>query len=157
MTDNDAVDPYRPPEAPLELPESAPGDGPPANVKRTFVLLWITAFTSLAMVVSIWFTVGSNNNPLLDVATAAFSFLLMIFLAFKIRDGRNWARWTLAVLWSFGIISIFSIFAFMPAAAGRYPWPFWLASLFRNALELAAIILSFSKGASWWFHWRERP
>lgn len=101
---------------------------PPTSVRTAFAIYLITALISLvAIVVVLTGNVydkaimeaanqgvgfGVTAQQIIDIATTvaavagALFLLLYVFLAFKMRSGRNWARITLAVVSGLAILTV---------------------------------------------------
>lgn len=71
----------------------------------------------------------------------------MLFLAFKIRSGRNWARVIFTILFIAGSYQIIYI---LPAEAERNIWVFYL-SVIQSVMQFTAIVLVFLPSSKMWF------
>lgn len=146
--------PYRTPNAPLELSkrEQVPV---PRRVRNAVVLLWISAALTLVLLVAMWLgfvsVPGTAYSKATDAITGLVTFAGLGFLAFKISAGKNWARWVLAVLAVLGALAMVATIFLVSEVWRAAPSIHWATGFIQTALQMAAVILTFSGEAKPWF------
>ena len=145
-------DPFKPPKANLEIPREL---GPaPRPVKAAFTLLCVSASLTLLLTAAMWVgLLGVPPGTNLGMSTAS-NFVgagVILLFAWKIRAGRNWARWILAVWTALGIAGwAVSIFIF-PTAWNALPVIYSVVGMVQALLQLAAVVATFTTPARAWF------
>ncbi|WP_285649071.1 hypothetical protein [Actinomycetospora sp. NBRC 106375] len=140
---------------------TTPREAPPAPVQRSFVL-WIAAVV-VGLVGSVIGLVTAPPIPDLPGATAGavtglgvgvVFLVLFVIGAVKMRQGRHWARLTLAIVG--GISVVFTVLGLLLSAGigVRAPLVPTIANLVQAALIVAAIILSYQAAANPYFRTR---
>ena len=145
-------DPFKPPAANLEVPRELTPAPPPVrgafaalctSVGATLLMLGAMAIGVVPLPPGAPFTMTALSN----LAGAA----IMGFFAWKVRTGRNWARWVLAVFTALGTFGwVFSIFV-VPAAWRLLPVAHAVVGLTQFALQVVAAILVFTPRANAWY------
>ena len=82
--------------------------------------------------------------------SALFTVAVYSFLAYKIYQGRSWARWVFAVLWILGMLGL-SVLSFAPQVARQIPWTAWVMTGIQTVIQLTALVLLFVPVSSRWF------
>jgi hypothetical protein len=145
-------DPFKPPQANLEVPREL---GPaPQSVKIAFALLCAAAAVTLLMLVAMWvrWVPLPAGAPLAaQAASSLVGAAIMVFFAWKIRTGRNWARWVLAVFMVLGVGGWVISILVVPVAWSVLPLAHVVSGLAQTALQIAAVVLTFTTQARAWF------
>jgi len=149
-TDN----PFKPPRADLEVPKDA---GPmPQRVRIAVYLIWTTLAIGLLVNVAMWTGVvarmpGPRAPILMEVASALIGLGIVAFLAWKVRHGRNWARWLFTVLTAIGVLSTLVMVGFAaPVLKGLSPI-MWISGAVNTTIQVVAVFLLFTGEAPEWF------
>lgn len=149
-----AQNPYEAPESRVADP-IAPEVPRPAEVTRAVRILWISLAASLVTMLPVirgnwWAAEGGDSMP--DAGPVIVGFALLMFavsawLVWMVSRGRNWARWTLLVLFVVGWLFLLTDFSRSitetPLAA--------LADALIAAAEVWACYLLFSGAGAAWF------
>ena len=144
--------PFEPPKANLEVPREL---GPaPRAVKVAFALLCFSA--AVAMVQLAATAVGllplqAGVSLGLSSISILVGIAILMFFAWKIRTGRNWARWVFAIWTLFGLIGFAASLAFMPGVWKAAPMHQTIVGAGQAAIQLAAIILTFTAQSRAWY------
>ncbi len=145
-------DPFKPPKANLEVPVEL---GPrPRAVRTSFALLCasVTITGLLAVATALGFvTIPAGSSLIATVVSNLAGAGIIFFFAWKIRAGRNWARWVLAVFQVLGMIGFAISIMFIPDAWKVLPRFLLVLSIAQTFLQLAAAILAFTPPANEWF------
>jgi NADH:ubiquinone oxidoreductase subunit K len=75
-------------------------------------------------------------------------------MAFKIAGRRNWARWLLAIVVLLSVAGVLFMLATMPRFAqliGRFPAMVLGLNATQSILQIAALVLVFTRESSLWF------
>ena len=119
----------------------------PTHIKQAVILIAISLFVGLLKVAHDYEFLLSIGPIQGTVLTMAFTISIMLFLAYKIWLGRNWARITLTLLF---IMGLYPVILLMPAEAERSILVL-VGSVLQTALQLAAIVLIFLPASNNWF------
>ena len=146
-------DPFQPPKAQLEVPVDR---GPrPKQVKLAAILVAVGAVLSFLSSLAVFSGVAAlpalPQPHIGDLLSAAFSLALMLFLAWKIHAGMNWARWVFTVLVVIGVVGLTVSFFVASHVMKAMPAYLWVVSSAQTAIQLVAVLLMFGKIASPWF------
>jgi hypothetical protein len=146
-------DPYRPPRAHLEVPREW---GPaPRPVRIASNLIWAFAAYGLAFNAAIFTGLlelpAPRPPPEIEVATSLFEFGLFAWIAWKVRKGRNFARWVLAVLMALALLGVVMSASSSPREFMQAPPIMWVTFTVKMALQAASLILLFRGEAAEWF------
>jgi hypothetical protein len=128
---------------------------PPTQVRRAIALLWTSAGLCALQLVAMstgllklpeGTTLGAD-----DIAGNLVNIALLGIIAWKILQRRQWARWVLFALVSFGVLSaIFSILA-IPEIWQSASMPFYVLMFIHTLLQLVATGLLFTPEGKSWF------
>ena len=149
-------DPFKPPKANLEVPVDR---GPmPRAVKSAFLLLCTSAGLTLLLMVATLIglvPVPGGTGSGAELAQSAASSLvgagIIALLAAKIRNGRNWARWVLAVMTVLGIAGWVMSVLVLRNAWNAVPLALLVVGMIQTALQLVAVVLAFTPQSRAWF------
>ena len=145
-------DPFAPPRADLDVPVER---GPTPRRVKIAVALIVAAFSlGLLMNLVVWAGLAAigpqrGGDPG-QILGGAGTFLLFMALAWKVYQGRNWARWIYAVVTGLGVAGLFVSIAFA-ATLLRLPPLFWAGSVAQTALEVVSAVMLFTGEAARWF------
>lgn len=153
MTEDQTRNPFRPPAASLDVPP--PDKGPqPARVRLASRILWASAVLNVILAFAPWVGLAPilpGETPLTDGFSAFFNFALLGLFAQKIALGRNWARWLMLVIWTFGFLSLGSMMLLVPAVSKILSGIRLLGAIVQTALQMAVVMLVFTGEARPWF------
>lgn len=150
--------PFAPPAADLDVPVER---GPVPRRVNIAVWLIVAEFSlGLLMNLVVWSGVvaigpQAGGDPG-QVLGGAATFLLFMAMAWKIHQGRNWARWIYAVVTGLGVVGLFISIAFAGTML-RLPALFWAGSVTQTALEVVAAVMLFTGDAARWFRGASPP
>jgi hypothetical protein len=123
----------------------------PRNVERAIIVMWIVMGLSALSSVLNFSYLSSQTGVAVALVSMGFSYAWMIFIFVMVAAGKNWARWTLLVLFILGLFMIPFLLAQWSAM--------WLHSPVSVLLNLAGfpfqafiLYLVFTPAASPWFH-----
>lgn len=144
--------PFEPPKANLEVPREL---GPaPRAVKIAFALLCFSASIALLQLAAA--ATGLVGLPAgvslgMSAISTLFGIAVIMFFAWKIRTGRNWARWVFAIWTLLGLVGFAASLAFMPGVWKAAPAHQTILGASQGAIQLAAIILTFTAQSRAWY------
>jgi hypothetical protein len=119
----------------------------PQNIKNAVILICISLVVGLFKVV-LDYDFLLSLGPIQGTAiTMALTIFIMLFLAYKIWQGRNWSRITFSVLF---ILGIYPAVLLMPAEAER-SIAVMLGSALQTLAQVAALILMYLPVSNGWF------
>jgi len=149
-TDN----PFKPPRAELEVPKDP---GPmPQRVRIAVYLIWASLAVGLLVNVAMWTDVvarmpGPRAPLLMEVVNGLIGFGIVAFLAWKVRRGRNWARWLYTVLTAMGVLGALVMVGFAASVLKGFPPIVWISGAVNTAIQVVAVFLLFTGEAPEWF------
>jgi hypothetical protein len=145
-------DPFKPPKANLEVPrELAPA---PQAVRVAFALLCTSASVGVLVVIATWFGFIPSQAGANQVVAALSSLIgigVIVLFAWKIRTGRNWARWVFAVWTLVGTIGFVASALLMPQVWKAVSGLLAFIAVGQSAMQIAAIVFTFTPRANAWF------
>ncbi len=123
----------------------------PAEVANAVILIYAGVGVGIINTITDFAHLSSLVSPNLLIFQMAFTYAIIILLAFKISLGRNWARIIFLIVFLFGlpasIPSLISHFSRSPSAG-------WLM-LLTILLQMTANVLLFQKPSNAWFKERK--
>jgi peptidoglycan/LPS O-acetylase OafA/YrhL len=127
----------------------------PIAVRRAVSLLWASTALVVVAIAAMWTGLltrpGDPQSTVVDTATNLLTFGLLALIAWKISQGRNWARWVLAIVVFLGVLSaVFSLLV-VPELWLSMSFLFIGLGLLQTVLQVLALVLAFSSEARPWF------
>lgn len=120
----------------------------PKSIKLTTIFIFISWLVSLTSILIISFnTKELMPNEIAKYISFGVTTLLVIWLAYKINCGRNWARIIYSVLILISLINVainFQQFSLMPIE-------FTLVSAITNLCQIIVILFMFTPSSNVWF------
>jgi hypothetical protein len=120
----------------------------PKSINLTIILIVVSWLASLITILIIASKVPDlMPNTVAKYISFAVSTILMLWLAYKINKGKNWARVVYSVLVLISLINTlinFQQFSLMP-------FQFALLSAVTNLSQLGVLLLLFTKSSNVWF------
>lgn len=139
--------PYAPPKAEVELAEQAH-----PVIERPKEIIWAVWLAALNYVVGLvtialsWEYFSRLQSMLPTIFSQAFALVILVWLYYKIYQGRNWARITWLVLSLFGLVMVPFSYQMLENAPGVLR----VQTLIGVGVSLAIIwLLFFSPGKRW--------
>lgn len=127
----------------------------PSSVRRAIYLLMASVALIILSAAALWIgllTFPDGTKPsAADMATDLLTLSLLSFIAWKVAQRRNWARWFLAVLVLLGTASIVASILLVPELWQSMSWVFGGITIIQAVLQLSALILLFSEASNSWF------
>jgi hypothetical protein len=146
--------PFKPPRADLEVPKDP---GPmPQRVRIAVYLIWTTLVVGVLVNVAMWAGwVGRMPGPrpsvFMEAVNALIGFGIVAFLSWKVRRGRNWARWLFTVLTAVGVLGALVMVGFAAPVLKALPPIAWISGAVNTAIQVVAVLLLFTGEAPEWF------
>jgi hypothetical protein len=145
--------PFAAPKANLQRPEElVPA---PRTVRWAVVVIALAIVLQLLWILAMWAGLMSSRFPEAARMQAALNSLIggLIFawLAWKIHTRRNWARWVFTVWIGLGVVGLGITMLLVPAAWRPLSVADWIASVMQTAVNVAAVVLLFTRTAREWF------
>ena len=120
----------------------------PKSIKLTIILIVVSWLASLISILIIASKVPElMPNTIAKYISFAVTTVLMLWLAYKINKGRNWARIVYSVLVFISLINTFINFQ----QFSLMPFEFALLSAVTNLSQLSVLLLLFAKSSNVWF------
>ncbi|AUL72804.1 hypothetical protein ATS72_003955 [Pseudoalteromonas sp. 13-15] len=120
----------------------------PKSIKLTIILIIISWLASLISILIITSKAPDlMPNTVAKCISFAVTTILMLWLAYKINKGRNWARVVYSVLVLISLISTFINFQ----QFWLMPFEFVSLSAITNLSQLGVLLLLFTKNSNIWF------
>ena len=120
----------------------------PKSIKLTIILIiisWLASLISILIIISK--APDLMPNTVAKCISFAVTTILMLWLAYKINKGRNWARVVYSVLVLISLISTFINFQ----QFWLMPFEFVSLSAITNLSQLGVLLLLFTKNSNIWF------
>jgi len=114
----------------------------PANIKTASYLIYASLTVSLASILLFEKIAGPQ-----DIIVAVFTFLIIGLLGFKVGQGRRWARTTLLVLFTLGLI----IYPFELIAEFKQGLLYGISSLLTTSVQLIVLVMLFTGETNRWY------
>jgi hypothetical protein len=118
------------------------------------ICLWVSAALGLLMTVAQVTSLVPNVGGATPGMIAAIGLLtvgILVFLAFKINSGRNWARWTFAVVYLLGSFGSIILVLLTPALFAAAPAIVQMNMIAQFGLQTAVVVLTFLPVSGPWF------
>jgi energy-converting hydrogenase Eha subunit A len=126
----------------------------PKYVQIALASIWLSnAILMLEAFVPFFFFKSDKEFQvgMLVLIASVVSFSVSAFLALKIASGRNWARWTLSVIYVFAVLSLCSIAFFSEIDSFGWSAIDFASAAVQYGLVGAAVMLLFSSESKVWF------
>ena len=124
--------------------------GAPDTIRRAAALLWASAALVLVSILAgLLDPDGAANLP--DAVADLVSLGLLALVAWKLPQGRDWARWVLAIVVALGVLSVVTSILVFPDVWQAMSGVLRAYTIIQTALQVTALGLAFTPGAKAWF------
>ena len=119
----------------------------PKPIKKALMLIGVFLLSEIVLSVLLYLT-NKENFSIEDFVFLLFTLLFIGFLAFKIKERKNWARITLVALFTIKTIALFGVilgeFLFREITKG-------IISLIQFVILIVILVFLFNKNTAVWF------
>ncbi len=123
--------------------------GAPVSIRRAAVLLWASAALVLVSILAGLLDRDGASTPA-DAVADLVSLGLLALVAWKLPQGRDWARWVLAIVVALGVSSVVISILVFPDLWQAMSGALRAYTIIQTALQVTALGLAFTPGAKTW-------